>query len=158
MHRHNVEGDPPTQLLSILRMASGASLWRGLDYVEQGRVKNLRPVGKGAFDAEVEGSANLPYTVHVDTAHVRQSYCDCPHAAGTRRICKHMVATVFAAYPQQIDAFKWEVDQAELEYRREEEAHLAELIRYVNSLKKDELRKALLDALIELEERCDRWW
>ena len=33
-------------------MASGASLWRGLDYVEQGRVKNLRPDGKGAFDAE----------------------------------------------------------------------------------------------------------
>lgn len=89
------------QLLSILRMASGASLWRGLDYVEQGRVKNLRPDGKGAFDAEVEGSANLPYTVHVDTAHVRQSYCDCPHAAGTRRICKHMVATVFAAYPSR---------------------------------------------------------
>ena len=42
------------QLLSILRMASGASLWRGLDNVEQGRVKNLRPDGKGAFDAEVE--------------------------------------------------------------------------------------------------------
>lgn len=69
-----------------------------------------------------------------------------------------MVATVFAAYPQQIDAFKWEVEQAELEYRCEEEAHRAELVRYVNSLKKDELRKALLDALIELEERHDRWW
>ena len=146
------------QLLSILRMTSGASLWRGLDYVEQGRVKNLRPAGEGAFDAEVEGSANLPYTVHVDAAHVRQSYCDCPHAAGTRRICKHMVATVFAVHPQQIDAFKWEVEQAELEYKREEEAHLAELVRYVNSLKKDGLRKALLDALIELEERHDRWW
>lgn len=146
------------QLLSILRMASGASLWRGLDYVEQGRVKNLRPAGEGAFDAEVEGSANLPYTVHVDAAHVRQSYCDCPHAAGTRRICKHMVATVFAVHPQQIDAFKWEVEQAELEYKSEEEAHRAELVRYVNSLKKDGLRKALLDALIELEERRDRWW
>lgn len=113
---------------------------------------------RGRLRCRVEGSANLPYTVHVDAAHVRQSYCDCPHAAGTRRICKHMVATVFAAYPQQIDAFKWEVEQAELEYRREEAAHRAELIRYVNSLKKDELRKALLDALIELEERRDRWW
>ena len=69
-----------------------------------------------------------------------------------------MVATVFAANPQQIDAFKWEVEQAELEYKREEEAHRAELVRYVNSLKKGELRKALLDALIELEERRDRWW
>lgn len=146
------------QLLSILRMASGASLWRGLDYVEQGRVKNLWPDGKGAFDAEVEGTANLPYAVHVDTVHVRQSYCDCPHAAGTRRICKHMVAAVFAAYPQQIDAFKWEVEQAELALQREEAAHRVQLIRYVNSLKKDELRKALLDALIELEERHDRWW
>ncbi len=88
------------QLLSILGMASGASLWRGFDYVGPGRVQNLRPAGEGAFDAEVEGSANLPYTVHVDAAHVRQSYCDCPHAAGTRRICKHMVATVFAVHPQ----------------------------------------------------------
>ena len=52
-------------------MASGASLWRGLDYVEQGRVKNLRPVGKGAFDAEVEGSANLPYTVQVPSRFLR---------------------------------------------------------------------------------------
>lgn len=146
------------QLLSILRMASGASLWRGLDYVEQGRVTNLRPGGEGVFDAEVEGTANLPYTVHVDTVHVRQSHCDCPHAAGTKRICKHMVATVFTAYPQQIDAFKWEVEQEELAFQREKEAHRAELVRYVNSLKKDELRKALLAALIELEERQDRWW
>ncbi len=146
------------QLLSILRMASGVSLWRGLDYLEQGRVKNLRPDGKGVFDAEVEGTANLPYTVHVDTMHVRQSYCDCPHAAGTRRSCKRMVATVFAVYPQQIDAFKWGVEQAELEYKREEVAHRAELVRCVNSLKKDELCKALLDALIELEECHDRWW
>lgn len=69
-----------------------------------------------------------------------------------------MVATVFAAYPQQIDAFKWEVEQAELALQREEAAHRAELVRYVNSLKKDELCKALLDALIELEERHDRWW
>ena len=128
------------QLLSILRMASGVSLWRGLDYLEQGRVKNLRPDGKGVFDAEVEGTANLPYTVHVDTMHVRQSYCDCPHAAGTRRSCKHMVATVFAVYPQQIDAFKWGVEQEDLACQREEAAHRAELVRYVNSLKKDELR------------------
>ncbi len=135
------------QLLSILRMASGASLWRGLDYVEQGRVKNLRPGGEGVFDAEVDGTANLPYTVHVDTVHVRQSHCDCPHAAGTKRICKHMVATVFTAYPQQVDAFKWEVEQEELAFQREEEAHRAELVRYVNSLKKDELREALLAAL-----------
>ncbi|MDM8274796.1 SWIM zinc finger family protein [Enorma phocaeensis] len=121
-------------------------------------MKNLRPGGEGVFDAEVEGTANLPYTVHVDTVHVRQSHCDCPHAAGTKRICKHMVATVFTAYPQQVDAFKWEVEQEELAFQREEEAHRAELVRYVNSLKKDELREALLAALIELEERQDRWW
>ena len=39
-------------------MASGASLWRGLDYVEQGRVKNLRPVGEGAFE-EAAADASL---------------------------------------------------------------------------------------------------
>lgn len=146
------------QLLSILRMASGASLWRGLDYAEQGRVEDLTSTGPGAYDAWVQGTQDQPYFVHVDTAHVRQSSCTCPHAKGTKRICKHMVATVFTAYPAQIDAFKWEVEQEELAMQREEEEHRAELVRYVNSLKKDELRKALLDALIELEERRDRWW
>ena len=89
------------ELFSIIRMASGASMWNGLDYWQDGRVHDLRPAGDEAYDAEVAGTAPEPYRVHVDIAHVRQSSCTCPHAAGTRRICKHMVATVFAAHPSR---------------------------------------------------------
>lgn len=146
------------ELFSIVRMASAASIWRGLDYYERGHVHNLRASGNDAFDAEVAGTASQPYRVHVDIAHVRQSSCTCPHAAGTRRICKHMVATVFAAHPEQVEAFRYEVEQEELAYEREEQAHREELWRHVKSLTKDELRKQLFDALIELEERRSSWW
>ena len=146
------------KLFSIVRMASAASIWRGLDYYEQGHVRNLRPSGDDAFDAEVTGTTPQPYRVHVDIAHVRQSSCTCPHAAGTKRICKHMVATVFAAHPEQVEAFRYEVEQEELAYEREERARREELWRHVKSLTKDELRKQLFDALIELEERRSSWW
>lgn len=69
-----------------------------------------------------------------------------------------MVATVFSAIPGQVDAFRGEVERAELERQREEQAHRDELWRYVKGLKKDELRERLFDALLELEERRRDWW
>lgn len=59
------------QLLSIVRMASGASMWRGYDYWQEGRVRDLRAAGEDAWDAAVEGTAAEPYRVHVDVAHPR---------------------------------------------------------------------------------------
>lgn len=146
------------ELFSIIRMASVASIWRGLDYWEAGCVRDLRPSGGDAYDAEVTGTAPEPYRVHVDITHVRQSSCTCPYAAGTRRICKHMVATVFAAHPEQVDVFRYEVEQEELAYEQEQQAHREELWRQVRSLTKDELRRRLYEALLELEERRSSWW
>ena len=55
-----------------------------------------------------------------------------------------MAAVVFTAHPNYVNALKRLVEQKELEVKREEMEHRANLVRYVNSLKKDELRKALL--------------
>ena len=137
--------------MSIRTMASGASAWRGYEYYTEKKVLSFTQTGEDEYAGEVSGTGPAPYQVKINTAHVRQSKCNCPHADGRRAICKHMVALFFAAFP----------DEAE-QYEREEEArmedHYAALQSYVKSLSKEELQEQLFEALAELEERGRRYY
>lgn len=61
-------------------------------------------------------------------------------------------------FPSEADAFLSEVEESKKEEERQQQEHYKEIECYVKSLKKDELQKQLYDALIELEERNDRYW
>lgn len=144
--------------MSIRTIASGASAWRGYEYYLDKKVLSLSQTGEDEYTGEVAGNGSAPYHVKINTAHVRQSKCNCPHADGRRVICKHMVALFFTAFPDEAEQYIEEVE----EYEREEEARMEEqyaaLQSYVKSLSKKELQDQLFEALVELEERGRRFY
>ena len=87
--------------MSIRTLASGASAWRGYEYYTEKKVLCLSQTGEDEYTGQVAGSGPVPYQVKINIAHLRQSKCNCPHADGRRVICKHMVALLFAAFPDE---------------------------------------------------------
>ena len=140
--------------MPLLDLASGNSVWRGLDYYEEKKVKDWKQIGQDLYSGTVKGT-DL-YHIHLDIGHPRRSTCDCPFAAGHRVICKHMVALYFTVVPGSAENFRKQVEQWEKEEEEEERQHLEELERYVKSLTKTELQQQLLSLLIEQEEK--RYW
>ena len=135
--------------MGLLECASGASVWRGYDYYNEKKVKNLVETSAGVFTAEVIGTANEPYVVEIDVAHPRKSTCNCPHADGKRIVCKHMVATYFAAYPDEAVRFYREYLKAQEEAEQYEEELYDRVQEYVGHMKKNELQQALLELLFD---------
>ena len=139
--------------MSIRTIASGASAWRGYEYYTQKKVLSLSQTGENEYIGQVAGSGSIPYQVKINTAHIRQSKCNCPHADGRRVICKHMVALFFAVFPNEAEQYIKEVEEYEREEEQRMEEHYAALRSYVKSLSKKELQKKLFEALTELDER-----
>ena len=139
--------------MSILTSASSASAWRGYEYYRENRVTGAVQTGEDIYEGEVSGTAPAPYHVKINTAHVRQSKCGCPHADGTRRICKHMVALYFTIFPQEAEQYIREVEEYEREEEQRWEAQDRALRAYIKGLSKKELQEELYRALIELEQQ-----
>ena len=142
--------------MGLLDLASANSLWRGYDYYEAGSVISWEKINDNQYIGKVSGSAQNTYEVSLDLKHPKKSICNCLHAEGTRRICKHKVALFFSIFPEEAakeikEAEEWE---AEKEKRHKEE--LKEIEKYVNSLSKQELREELLWRLVN--ERNNRRW
>ena len=135
--------------MGLLDCASSASVWRGYDYFKEKRIKNLTETDKSVFTAVVFGTASEPYVVEIDVAHPRKSTCNCPHAYGKRIICKHMVATYFAAYPAEAVRFYREYLKTQEEAERYEEELYDRVREYVGHMKKSELQQALLELLFD---------
>ena len=62
-----------------------------------------------------------------------------------------MIALLFTAEPKQADDFIQMAEQYEEEEELREQEHLANVMKYVNSLSKVELQHHLYDALLEIE-------
>ncbi len=139
--------------MGLIDVASGNSVWRGMDYYENKKVISWEQTGEYTYDGIVSGSGENMYTVHVDKAHPKRSTCNCPFADGRRVVCKHMIAVYFTAEPQAAKDFLEEVAKWEAEEQEREQQHYEELKAYVKSLSKAQLQEELLEALIELEER-----
>ena len=144
--------------MGLIELASGRSVWRGLDYYQSKKVVSWEKSGGCCFDGIVSGSHGEKYTVHVDTEHPRKSTCSCAFAAGRRVVCKHAIALYFTAVPGTVERFLKQVKEWEEEEEELEEQHLADLRSYVNRLTKAELREQLFNALLELESRSDHYW
>ncbi len=142
--------------MGLLDIASGNSFWRGYEYYKDGKVINYKKLSDSLYTGIVAGSREKPYEVTINLEHPKRSTCDCPHAEGNRRVCKHKVALYFSFFPEEADnaikeAEKWE---AEEEQRQQEE--YKEMEKYVYSLSKQQLRDELLWRMIEESDRR-RW-
>ena len=64
--------------MSVISVASTASVWRGYEYFEAGAVKQLEKADDGLLIGKVSGSGKNIYDVTVDLAHPKRSSCTCP--------------------------------------------------------------------------------
>ncbi|MBP3476592.1 MAG: SWIM zinc finger family protein [Lachnospiraceae bacterium] len=144
--------------MGLIELASGKSVWRGMDYYENKKVISWSKSGDDTYDGMVSGSEGNSYTVHIDKAHPRHSVCNCPFADGRRVVCKHMIALYFTAEPKAAKDFLKQVEEWEREEEEREKQHYIELRKYVNSLSKAELQERLYDALVELEDIRNHYW
>ena len=135
--------------MALIHLASYASQWRGYEYYERGNVKTCQQTDDDQFEGRVSGSNGMIYQVRINLAHPRTSQCTCPHAAGKRIVCKHMVALYFAAFPDEAENYHDEVIEAEEAAEREREEEENAVIDYVSKMKKSDLQQALLQILFD---------
>ena len=133
--------------MGLIDLASGNSLWRGVDYYQSKNVKKIKKINDDEYNSIVSGTEE--YNVHIDINHPRKSTCTCPFADGRRVICKHMVATFFTIYPEEAERIIKEEQEYEEEEERLFEEHLEEVREYVNGLTEDEVRALLIDKLMD---------
>ena len=133
--------------MGLINVASNNSVWRGLDYYRENRVINFNQINANQYEGVVNGSDNKKYNVFMDVEHPRKSKCDCPHAKDRRVICKHILALYFTVFPDTVDKFLKEVEEAEKEYEEYEKEIENKLIQYINNMSKEELRQAILELL-----------
>lgn len=142
--------------MSIRTAASARSAWRGYEYYTGGRVCFAAKLDAVHYGGAVSGSEANPYEVVIDLEHPKRSTCSCPFANG-RKVCKHMVAVFFAAFPDAAKQYKAEIDQAIKEAERYEEELPERIEQYINKLTKNELCNlalSLIDQLPEYEFDC----
>ena len=144
--------------MSILSIAKYATCWRGYKYFESKKVLSWTNVGDAVYEGEVAGSCEQPYHVIIDTKHPKKSICDCPNAEGTKIVCKHKVALFFTVFPEEAEQYITRINAAEEEDDEDEEDQQAQerydqIVQYVEGLSLKELRIALINALLDEEER-----
>ncbi len=142
--------------MSIVSLASYNSQFRGCDYYEEKKVLKSEQLTESTYHGVVSGSSGEQYDVTIDVAHPRKSTCTCPHAAGRRVICKHMVALYFTFFPNEAASFLSDEDDDwdEEDENWENEDFLREEIdevlgKVIQKMKKAELQEALADLLTD---------
>lgn len=140
--------------MGLIDLASVTILWRGMAYYEEGnRIKNKKELSKNIIEADVLGSEQQVYHVHMELDHPRRSTCTCPFALGRRVICKHMVALYFTHFPEEVNRIQKEAQSYEEEENERRKEAYEQMRQYVNTLSKAELRKRLLAYMVEEQER-----
>ncbi len=139
--------------MSMLSVVSGASAWRGYEYYQGKKVLSWKQTGEHEFEGEVAGGEKDPYHVTIDTKHPKKSTCNCLHAEGKRIVCKHKIALFFTVFPKEADSYIAEIEKYEREEQQRGQEHYDQIVKYVKSLSKEELRTELINALVEAEER-----
>ena len=140
--------------MALIDLASSNSLWRGIDYFESNKVKEIEKINDNEYKSIVSGSSD--YNVFINLNHPRKSTCSCPFAAGRRVICKHMVATYFKIYPEEAKRLIDEQVAYEMEEEQLYEEHYNEVKEYVDSLTEEEAKAMLIERLID-EWHDDNW-
>lgn len=137
--------------MGIIALASGNSCWRGLDYFKDKKVIKLNKINESEYLSIVNGSNN--YNVYLNIEHPRKSTCDCPLAKGKRIICKHIVATYFAAMPEESVNFEEEQNKLQEEYEKYQDELYDKVIRYINKMSK----KDLIEELVHMFDYGPEW-
>lgn len=52
--------------MGVIELASGNSVWRGMDYYKNKKVRSWKKTGEETYDGIVSGSNGNSYSVHID--------------------------------------------------------------------------------------------
>ena len=137
--------------MSILTAASSKSAWRGYEYFMEDKVQFVKKLDDTHFGGAVAGNEAESYAVTIDIEHPKRSTCDCPFANGLK-VCKHMVAIYFAAFPEEAIKFKAAIDRALEEEEQYREELPGRIEKYINKLNKAQLKDLALNLIYELPE------
>jgi len=137
--------------MSLISIASNSSTWRGYEYYLNKNIINCKKIRECEYEGKVKGSNKENYNVFIDTEHPRKSKCDCPHAKDKRIVCKHIVALYFSIFPNEANKYIKEIEEYEKEEEQREKELEEKVIKYINSLSKEELRQTLIDVLYDSE-------
>ena len=133
--------------MSFYSIASGTSIWRGYDYYKNDKILYCDKITNTEFVGVCEGSNEEKYKIYIDTEHPKRSTCNCPHAEGTRRCCKHKIALFFTAFPDEAEKYYNDLMSDLEEQERYEEEIEMKIDSYIDSLKKSELKQLVYDLL-----------
>lgn len=137
--------------MELYRSASLQSQFRGYDYFEDKKVISFEQVSNCEYKGKVKGNMG-EYDVVIDVEHPKKgSSCNCPHAIGTKIICKHMVALYFTIFPEKADQFMREIDEHNRKVEEYEKELEIKLEKYIKSMTKKELEEALLECLYQVD-------
>lgn len=158
--------------MGILNQARASVIQRGYEYYKDKKAINFRKESDTVFYGSVKGTTT--YDVKIDINHtVKNTYCNCPFAKDNRKICKHMVALYFTAFPNEAEQYIENIaEQERIEEERfnemygylydedfeynEDDEEISDYVMYevvsdyVNNLTVPELRFRLIEALIKL--------
>lgn len=145
--------------MGLIDLASSKSMWRGLDYYQNGNVIDVHNIEDSRYAAKVRNNTDTVYDVIVDLDKVRNSQCSCPFKKDKpKAICKHIVAAYFAIFPKEADDLQRAYEEWEAGAEEREAQHLKELEEYVNSLSIEDLRSMVLDHILEQERYGNYYW
>lgn len=133
--------------------ASGKSFWRGYWYYKNGNVVSLKQINDYEYEGIVKSdNQNDEYKVTINLKKPRASKCNCPFADGKHKVCKHMVALYFAAFPDEIKRFDEEVYEFEKEQERkakEREKRFYDLKKEISNWDRERLESFVVNTLLE---------
>ena len=137
--------------MEYYKSASLQSQFRGYDYFKNDKVVSFKQIDNSIYHGKIKGN-NQVYDVTIDVLHPKKnSRCNCPHAEGTKIICKHMVALYFAIFPLKAKQFMDEIDKHNREVEEYEHELEMKMRKYIKSMSKKELEEALLECLYQVD-------
>lgn len=92
--------------MNITDYADIPSDLKGYAYYKEKRIRAVREVAPGIYEALADGAADHPYEVRLNINAPRASSCSCPRYQNSRDCCKHMVALFFTLFPDEAEAFE----------------------------------------------------
>lgn len=135
--------------MGILSRSSQNSISRGYDYFKEKKVISFQKINDEEYVGKVQGNGAI-YDVKINDKHTNKCSCNCPHADGTRKICKHMVALFFTSNPEEARNYlrsirnEYRFNQLRIRERENEEKNKEKRIKeYIDSLSIKELKEKL---------------
>lgn len=139
--------------MKLISSASYTSRSRGYNYAIARNVISFNRIEEDIYEGLVSGSGPTPYYVTINLKNIRKSKCECPFTQGNRKVCKHMVALYFTAFPDDLETYKTDVVHEQELYEAYLENRENNFLKYISKLKKQELK----DLLITLLETGPSW-